>query len=135
MNATLRVLLEKKDEDKELLEEKVLNNFSQLIEPFLEKLKATDLDLTQKAYVGILESNLNDIISPFSKSLSIAYSKLTPQEIQIANLLKQGKSTKEIAELFNLSAKTIQTHRRNIRRKLGLNTKSVNLRSYLLGIK
>lgn len=135
VNTALRVLLEKKDENKEQLEEKMLNNISQLIEPFLEKLKATNLDLTQKAYVDVLESNLNDIISPFSKSLSLTHSNLTPQEIQIANLLKQGKTTKEIAALFNLSAKTIQTHRRNIRRKLGLNTKSVNLRSYLLGIK
>jgi DNA-binding CsgD family transcriptional regulator len=56
---------------------------------------------------------------------------LTPQEIQIVDLIKQGKNTKEIAGMLNASPNTIATHRNNIREKLNLRNAKVNLRSYL----
>jgi PAS domain S-box-containing protein len=132
VNTTLRVLLKRRDEDKTEVEEKVLVNVKELVVPFLEKMKNSPLDPKQVAYIHILESNLNDIVSPFLRTLSAKYVSLTPTEIQVANLIKEGKATKEIAELLNLSSKTINTHRQNIRRKLGLKNKKVNLRSHLL---
>jgi len=134
VNTALRVLLKRRDEDKTELEEKVLSNVKELVVPFLEKVKKTPLDPKQVAYVDILESNLNDIISPFLRNLSAKYLNLTPTQIQVANLIKEGKTTKEIAELLNLSSKTINTHRRNIRMKLGMTNKKVNLRSHLLSL-
>ena len=132
VNIALRVLLKRRDENKIELEEKVLSNVKELVLPFLEKVKKTRLDPKQVAYIDILESNLNDIISPFMRTLSTKYVNLTPTEIQVANLIKEGKTTKEIAELLNLSSKTINTHRRNIRMKLGIKKKKINLRSHLL---
>jgi PAS domain S-box-containing protein len=132
VNTALRVLLKRRDEDKIEIEEKVLVNVKELVVPFLEKMKNSPLDPKQVAYIHILESNLNDIVSPFLRTLSAKYVSLTPTEIQVANLIKEGKATKEIAELLNLSSKTINTHRQNIRRKLGLKNKKVNLRSHLL---
>ena len=120
------------DEDKQVLEEKVLFNIRQLIEPCLEKLKKSRLTDRQITLLGILESNLNDIVSPFARSLSGSFMKLTPTEIQVANLVRQGKSTKEIADLLNLSRKTIEFHRENIRAKIGIKNKKINLRTYLL---
>jgi len=134
VNTALRVLLERRDEDKTEVEEKVLVNVKELVVPFLEKVKKSQLDPRQVAYIHILESNLNDIVSPFLRTLSAKYVSLTPTEIQVANLIKEGKATKEIAELLNLSSKTINTHRQNIRRKLGLKNKKVNLRSHLLSL-
>jgi DNA-binding CsgD family transcriptional regulator len=131
-NTALKVLLEKRDGDKVELEEKLTANVNQLIEPYLEKLKNTNLDERQKAFLSIVEANLKDIASPFLKSLTGPHLRLTPTEIQVAELVKQGKSAKEIADVMNLSWKTVKTHRRNIRSKLNLKNKKTNLRSYLL---
>jgi DNA-binding CsgD family transcriptional regulator len=92
------------------------------------------LDDKQSAYVNILESNLNDIISPFLQKLSSKYMDFTPTEIQVANLVREGKPTKEISELLNISERGIEFHRNNIRMKLGLKNRKTNLRTYLLSL-
>jgi len=134
LNAALRVLIEKKDDDRLETEQKVLFNVKQLVIPFLERLKKTSLTSEQLAYLHILESNFNDIISPFSRTLSSKYLRLTPKEIQVANLVKDGKTSQEIAEVMNLSRRTVESHRDGIRKKLDLRNRSANLRSYLLSI-
>ncbi len=133
-NAALRVLLKRRDEDKKELEEKVLFNMRELARPYMEKLKKTGLDKRQKAFLDILESNLNDIISPFSRGLYFSHLNLTPAEMQVATLIRQGRTTKEIASVLNLSSRTIETHRKNIRKKLGLTEKKANLRTKLLSL-
>ena len=130
----LKVLLKKREEDKTELEEEILFNVRKLVAPYLEKLQRTGLDKRQKAYISILESNLNEIISPFSRRLSSMHLNLTPTEMEVANLVKNGKTTKEIAEFLNVSSHAIDFHRRNIRRKLGIQNKKANLRIHLLSI-
>jgi PAS domain S-box-containing protein len=132
VNTALKVLLKRLDEDKQVLEEKVMLNMRQLIEPYLDKLKKGRLTNRQKNLLDILESNLADIVSPFAHNFSSSFMKLTPTEIQVANLVRQGKTTKEIADLLNLSRKTIEFHRENIRTKIGIKNKKINLRTYLL---
>jgi PAS domain S-box-containing protein len=134
INTALRVLLKKRDEDRTELEEKVLSNVKELVLPYLVKLKRTGLDQRQETFTGILESNIDDIISPFLRRMSSRYLGLTPSEIQVANLVSQGKRTKDIAELLGLSPKTIEDHRTNLRKKLGLRNKKANLRTHLLSI-
>ena len=134
LNTALKVLLQKRDEDKIELEEKVLVNVQELVATYLEKLKKSGLDDRQKTYVDIIESNLNDIVSPFVRGLSNKYLSLTPTEIQTANLVRQGKTSKEIAKIVNLSARTIEFHRDNIRKKMGIKNIKVNLRTHLLSM-
>ena len=128
------VLLKKRDEDKKNIEDNVLTNVKELIAPIFKKIKKTKLDDQQKTFLSIIESNLNEIISPFTRRMSLKYLNLTPAEIKIANLIRHGSPTKEIAELLNLSPRTVETHRKNIRRKIGLEGQRANLRSHLLSL-
>jgi DNA-binding CsgD family transcriptional regulator len=100
--------------------------------PYIEKLKKSSLDSKNMAYLRIVESNLNGILSSFSHRLSTKYMSFTPKELQIAHLIAKGKTTKEIAELLNTSSGTIDFHRNNIRNKLNLKNRRANRRSYLL---
>jgi DNA-binding CsgD family transcriptional regulator len=130
-NTALKVLLKQREEDKVELEEKVLLNVRELVFPYLEKLKMKKLGEKQRAYIGIIESNLNDIVSPFVHGLSSKLIKLSPTELQVTNLIKQGNTTKEIAEIMNLASSTIDFHRNNIRKKIGIKNKRINLKTYL----
>jgi PAS domain S-box-containing protein len=134
VNTALRVLLKQREDDKKELGEVVLSNVRELIEPYLERLKKGRLAVVQKALVDILESNLDSIISPFTSNLSSRHFNLTPTEIRVANLVKEGRTNKDIAELLLLSKNTILFHRHNIRTKLGLRNSKKNLRSHLLGL-
>jgi len=131
MNAALRVLLKQREEDKTDLEKRILASVKELVIPHLRELKKSlsgQKDLTR---LQILESNLQGIMSPFAQKLSLQFLNLTQKEIQVANLIKEGKTTKEIARFMDLSKFAIDTHRAHLRRKLGLTNKRVNLRTYL----
>jgi PAS domain S-box-containing protein len=131
VNNALKVLLRKSDENKKEMEDNMLANINELVAPYLEKIQNRPLSETQKMYMHIIKTNLNEIVSPFSRKLISKYYNLTPAELTVADLIKHGKTTKEIASLLCLSEKTISTQRKNIRKKIGINQKKVNLRSYL----
>lgn len=133
-NTALRVLLKTKEEDEKEIEERILFNIKGTVEPYLEKLRASRLDKEQKTVLTIIESNLSDIASPLSARLSSGYYDLSQAEVQVANLVVQGKTTKEIANLLNLSPRTIETQRNSIRKKLGLRNRKKGLRTHLLSI-
>ncbi|MBU4036580.1 MAG: helix-turn-helix transcriptional regulator, partial [Proteobacteria bacterium] len=114
------------------LEGKLIFNIKQLIVPYLERLNNTTLDNYQENLIHIIEANLNDILTPLIPFVSPSQIDLTPSEIQVASLIKLGKTTKEIANTLHLAMSTIHFHRDNIRNKIGIKNKKVNLRSYLL---
>ena len=130
-NAALRVLLKLREEDRTELEESILVNVRELVVPYIEKLKKSRLGGDQMTYLTIIESHMFEITSPFTKRLYEKYLGLTPMEIQTADLIKEGKITKEIAELLNVSVNTVSSNRFHIRKKLGLTNKQINLRYYL----
>lgn len=133
-NAALKILMEKHGNDQLKTEKKVLANVEQLIKPYLDKLARSGLDDRQQVYLEILTTNLNEIVLPFAWTLSTRRKNLTPTEMQVANLVRQGRTTPEIAELLGLAGRTVEAHRRNIRVKFGLTHKKANLRTYLLSI-
>jgi DNA-binding CsgD family transcriptional regulator/PAS domain-containing protein len=135
VNTALKVLLKKRDEDRKALEEKVLYNVKSLIQPYLNKMKRSGLNARQSAFLEILESNLNEIVSPLSRKLSYDYLGFTPTEIKVATMVKQGKKAREIARMLGISTRTVEGYRYAIRERLGIKGKKVNLRTYLLAIR
>jgi DNA-binding CsgD family transcriptional regulator len=133
-NIALKVLLKQREQDKLELEKKVLTNVKDLVLPYVEKLKNSRLKPKDKTLVEIVETHLNDVISPLLQSFANAKILLTPQEMQVAGLVKDGKTSKEIADILNISETTVNFHRKNLRVKFGLTNQRTNLRSYLLSI-
>lgn len=133
-NIALKVLLKQREGDKSDLEQKVITNVKEMVLPYLEKLKRVELKPKDKTVVDIIDSHLQDIISPMMQKLANASIILTPQEIQVASLVKDGKASKEIADILNVSETTVHFHRKNLRRKFGLSNSQTNLRSYLISI-
>lgn len=131
-NTALRVLLRQRDEDRTRLEETVYNNVDRLVLPYIEKLLQGRLSDKHRTLAEIADNNLRDVISPFLRTLSSLGLLLTPQETEVANLVRNGRSSKEIAEIMGLSVAGIDFHRKRLRQKLGLANTKKNLRSYLL---
>jgi PAS domain S-box-containing protein len=134
INATLRVLLKQREQDQKEFENNILSNLKYLINPYLTKLKRNRSFSEDTVYLNILESNLNEIVSPFASTLSFQYLDFTPKEILVANLIKDGRQDKDIAEISNVTLDTVKTHRQNIRKKLGIYGTRINLRTKLLSL-
>jgi len=134
INVAVKILLNQMKRERMDSEAKIVSNVQELVLPYLENLRNSRLDAQQKEYLSVIETNLNNIIAPFMQNLSIASSNLTHTEMKVANLIKDGKTTKEIADLLNLSPSTVDFHRNNIRSKLGLKNKGESLKAHLLSL-
>ncbi len=134
VNTALRVLLKQREEDRRELGEIVLQNVQELVNPYLQRFITGRLSTRQRTLARILETNINNIISPFVNSLATGMAQLTPMEIRVASLVKEGMTNKEIAEILIVSKNTVLFHRHNIRDKLGLKNTKINLRSHLLAM-
>jgi PAS domain S-box-containing protein len=134
LNTALRVMLKQRAEDREELEQTLLSNVKELIMPNLEKLRKGGTEQSRQTYHDLIASNLEEMFSPFSRKLSTRFRSLTTTEVQVAHLIKDGKNSKEIADVMSVSSSAIDVYRYRIRRKLGLNNQKVNLRSYLLSL-
>ena len=134
VNTALKVMIKMRRTEsfdaKSLLSQEV----KQEVMPFLHRLKSGNQDLKQVRLISTLEANLKRLIETYGNqtSISTAYSSLTPKEIQVATMVREGFSTKVIAATLSLSPETISIHRKKIRKKLGLDNQSDNLRSYLI---
>jgi DNA-binding CsgD family transcriptional regulator len=130
-SAALKAVLKQREEDRTELEESLHRNVNQLILPYIEKLKKSRLSGDQRNFLGIIESSLREITSAFVTKISGSMIGLSPAEIRVADLIRQGKRSKDIAGLLGISERTVIFHRQGIRRKLDLTAKKINLQTYL----
>jgi DNA-binding CsgD family transcriptional regulator len=129
-NTALRLVMARVEQEKQEIYKSIKTNVDKILIPILN---ALDLQLppSQKKYIEMLQTNLDEITSPFISKLSLSYHSMTPTEISICNMIRNGMRTKEIAEMRSVSEATINRHREKIRRKLKLTNQNVNLASYL----
>ena len=131
MNATLRVLLKKREEDKNRIASNIFANYNTIVKPFIVELRKSLAKNEQKSLLTTIENNLLEIVEPFSKKLTDPIINLTPTEMQVAALVKDGKTNKEIAMILNKSIRAVSSHREHIREKLCIKNKKLNLRTFL----
>lgn len=132
-NNAMKILLKQSSEAKQEMESKILSNIRDLIMPYIDDLQERLDDRQDLLYVKVIKANLEQITSSFSNRLAVKLN-LTPRELQIAELVRQGRTSKDIANLLGLSRRTVETYRDNLRRKLNVKNKKQNLRSLLLSI-
>lgn len=131
-NTALEVLLRRRDREKLEFENEIMSNVNKLVRPYLEKLESV---ISAEKYKVILQAaimNLNEIVDPFSRGYLASLAQLTPAEMQVANFIKMGKTSKEIASFLDISLRTVEVHRSRIRKKLGLTKRTASLREHLL---
>jgi PAS domain S-box-containing protein len=130
-NTALKVLIQHRDKEKEELEQNILANVRKMVLPYLEKLTDGVKKPENKTYLEIVQSHLVDLVSPFARKVSAEHFGFSPTELKVADFVRHGKTSKDIASLLCVSQSTVLFHRKNIRKKLGLAKKRVNLRAYL----
>lgn len=134
-NAALRALIRNREEDMAELEKRVIANMRQNVLPFLSRLRRYMTSEKGLGYLKTAETNLHNIVSPFLRNLNLNGMHLTFMESQMAAFIREGLSTKEIAGILNISERTVDFHRGNLRKKLGLNKSHVGLRAHLISCK
>jgi len=129
-NAALRAVLARIEEEKQSIYTTMQTNIDKILMPILHAL-ALDLPQTKWKIIEVLRTNLEELVSPFVSNLSRNYLSLTPIEIQICNMIRNGLQTKEIAQIRRVATATIKRHREHIPRKLKITNSDINLMAFL----
>ncbi len=128
-NIALKALARHIEENRQEFERNIVLNVRTLVFPYIEKMQRSNLNIRQKMFMEVIEKNLGNVISPFLKNIS--HFGLTPTEMHIAGLIRDGRKTKEIAESLHISRRAVEVHRYNIRKKLKMNRSRQNLCAFL----
>lgn len=137
VNVALNVLLKQLQTDKSDAQNVLLHELDSAVFPFLRKLRQKGSNCQQTRLIDIIENNLQEMVKSYgsaNKQLAAAYRQLSPVEMRVASMVKQGLPTKLIAMTLSISPGTVGIHRKHIRKKLGLDSKATNLHSYLLSL-
>jgi len=132
VNTALTVLLKQREKDRRELEERFVANIKEKILPYVSRVQKGSLSPAQQALFDTIETNLREVTSPFL--ITVKQFGFTPKELEISSLIKEGKTTKEIAEFLCVSTRAVESHRDNIRKKLALPDRKANLRSFLMSL-
>jgi DNA-binding NarL/FixJ family response regulator len=136
-NTALKVLLEQREQDRRELEERVTHNVEQLIEPTLERLSRTPRHQPERLELEAVRVNLREIVGPFAQRIAgtnVLERPRTRREAEVANLVRLGNTSDEIAAALHISKASVAFHRGNIRRKLGLPKRGLSLGTHLAAL-
>ncbi|MDI6798088.1 MAG: PAS domain S-box protein [Desulfatibacillaceae bacterium] len=134
MNLALKKLLDQSREDARRFEQRVVANVEDLVLPYLERLHKTKLSADQQVFVNVALANLKELKAPLMRELSLRFPGLTPREIEVANLVRMGSSSRQIAHLLSITRRAVEFHRDSLRNKLGIKKSRRNLRAFLAAL-
>lgn len=135
LNAALKVLIDHQESEKKDQQHNLVIRLKKTIFPYLDKIKTGKIDIASQTYLSMIELNLKDLISSLPNTPENQMQNLTFTETQVADLIRQGKTSKEIAAMLNVSTAAISFHRHNLRKKMGLVKKKTTLKSHLQSLK
>ena len=130
-NTALRVVINNHKDITEELQQSILSKLQRAVLPYITLLHQSTQSDKEKEYLDIITNHLHTMSSTFIKKLDSPDLGLTKKEILVADLVRQGKTTKEIAELINIQPPSVETYRNRIRKKMHLNKKKISLYQYL----
>ncbi len=131
INIALKVRIKNQEETYFKIGENIISNVKNFVLPYIDKLKNISNDYDHMILIDIIEKHLIKIVNPFAKKFTADIAKLSGAEVQIAHLTFEDKTASEIGEILSISANTVQVHKKNIRKKLGIKNKKVNLKTHL----
>jgi GAF domain-containing protein/DNA-binding CsgD family transcriptional regulator len=131
-NTALRVVLNQVQAERSEVEKIAYQNLEELIGPKVAMLRSSGLNKKQQGLLDLIENNVKCLFNPETCTVSDQMRCLTPNELNVADMIRQGRTSKEIADLLSISIRTVEVYRYNIRRKLGLTNSKTNLRTHLL---
>lgn len=131
MYITLRNVMNSIEKEKTGQDKLIAHKIETMLFPALDKVRKEPSKDMQNTYLDIIREHLLGLTKTFPRDLDIGFIRLTRSEMKICHYLQAGYSSKEIADTLNISIETIQTHRRNIRKKLGLHGRKTSLYSFL----
>ncbi|QJB56644.1 PAS and helix-turn-helix domain-containing protein [Pseudodesulfovibrio sp. zrk46] len=127
----LRQVIKSVEEERKEIREQLTSQVKKQMLPALERITTSDTPAVREGYKTVIEDQLVDLASESSGEFDSELLRLSPREMEVCQLIQLGRSGKEIAELLNMSFETVQTHRKNIRKKLGLRGRKASLFTYL----
>jgi len=127
-NIALKEIIAQVEAEKRKISDTIMTNVDIIIRPILKKLRANK---SIAKYADLIEHHMDGLVSSYGGFITRKTFRLSPREIEICNLVKSGLSSKDISHLLNISFRTVEKHRENIRHKLALSNKEINLTSYL----
>lgn len=126
-NKVLNGIIHKlKDIDTNILDDSTKSEFTKLHKSIVKEVN------TDKSWKD-LEKHIKNVHFEFLKRLKSQYPTISPRELDLSTYLLMNMSTKEIAEIMNISTGGVELARYRLRKKLGLNKKE-NLTGFLMSI-
>jgi DNA-binding CsgD family transcriptional regulator len=131
-NIALREIVSQIGLEKKALQDQMRLNIELTVLPLLNKMQNPNVPPESwQSYLRVVQQNLEDITSSFTRKVIEDRVRLSPRELEICNLIKNGLSNKEIAALLQISLLTVERHRHNVRKKLCIDNKKINLATFL----
>jgi DNA-binding NarL/FixJ family response regulator len=131
INTALKSMLDNREIEKRAIEQHLFLNVKKHVFPYLDELEILSTSDIQKGLIQMIRTNLEKSVLPVSNTLFAKYSELTPAEIKVADFIRFGRSTKEIAAMMNIAPSTVASYRNIIRKKMGLINSRTNLHIFL----